>query len=336
VARVLQGAATGGAIGALSAALVELSAGLTPGLAPVVSSAAPTFGLAAGGLGASGLVQYGPAPTRLVYWLLLGCFALGAALAAAMRETTQRRPGALASLKPNAGLPVQARPTFVRVIPCLVALWALSSFYLSLGPGLASTIVGSRNLLWGGLVIFLMCGSGGVAVLAGKSAMARWAMLYGCVALCVGVGLTCGAIALASIALFIVGSIIAGVGFGLSFLGAFRAVSSLAAPAERAGTIAVIYIVSYLAFSVPIVIAGVAITRFGMHVVALVFSASVAVLAALGTLAALPTRRRGSAEQPRPVPACTLVPSCPGTVPPPFPDAASGIPIGTARNGNDG
>jgi len=290
LARVLQGLATGGAIAALSAALVELSAASSPGLAPVVNSAAPTLGLAAGGLGASALVQYGPAPMRLVYWLVLAGLVAGALLSVLMRETGERRPGALASLKPNAGVPVQARATFVKVLPCLVALWALSGLYLSLGPGLAAKTAGSANLLWGGLVIFLLDGGGGVAVVIGRGATARAAMLYGCCALFAGVALTFIAIATSSATFFIVGSLIAGAGFGLSFLGAFRALSSLARPSERAGTIAVIYVVSYLAFSVPVVIAGLAITRFGSHDVALVFSAGVAILAAVGTIAGLPPR----------------------------------------------
>lgn len=300
LARVLQGIATGGAIGALSAALVELSAGRSPGLAPVVNSAAPAFGLAAGGLGASALVQYGPAPMRLVYWLMLAGFVLGALVAAVMRETGERRPGALASLKPNASVPRQARAAFVKVLPCLVALWALSGFYLSLGPGIAARIAGSANLLWGGLVICLLCGSGGVAVLAGRSAAARSAMLFGCGALFAGVTVTFLAIAISSAAMFIIGSIIAGAGFGLSFLGAFRVVSTLAAPSERAGTIAVLYIVSYLAFSVPIVIAGVAATQFSSRDVALVFSAAVAGLAALGTIAGLPSSHRAHLSDPNP------------------------------------
>lgn len=316
LARVLQGAATGTAIGSLSAALVELAAGLAPGLAPVVSSAAPTFGLAAGGLGASVLVEYAPAPTRLVYWVLAAGFAVGALLAVVMRETGQRRPGALASLVPAAGVPPQARAMFVRVLPCLVALWALSGFYLSLGPGLATTIVGSRNSLWGGLVIFLLCGSGGVAVVLGRTSTARSAMLYGCACLFAGVGLTFGAIAASVFALFAIGSIVAGIGFGLSFLGAFRLLSGLAAPFERAGTIAAIYIVSYLAFSIPIIVAGIATRGFAAHDVALVFSAAVAVLAAVGTAAGLAAHEPVPTSQP-PTPRSSedLTP-CPGTVPP--------------------
>jgi MFS family permease len=316
LARVLQGLATGGAIGAMSAALVELSAGSSPGLAPVVNSAAPTLGLAAGGLASSALVQYEPDPMRLIFWLVLAGFVLGAILSVVMRETGRRRPGALASLKPKVGVSVQARSTFVKVLPCLVALWALSGLYLSLGPQLAGSIAGSANRVWGGLIIFLLNGTGATAVVIGKDLAPRRSMLYGCGALFAGVALTFAAIAMNSAPMLITGSVIAGAGFGLSFLGAFRAVSSLAATAERAGTIAAIYVVSYLAFSVPIVIAGIAIARFGLHRVALVFSAAVAILAALGTMAGLPPRKHvDTGGPPSAHPARDLTP-CPGTVPP--------------------
>jgi len=63
-------------------------------------------------------------------------------------------------------------------------------------------------------------------------------------------------------------------------------ITALAAPSQRAGVVAAIYIVGYLAFSVPALVAGVATTKFGLHSTALVYSASVAVLAvaALGIL----------------------------------------------------
>src|ERR1700728_889278 len=60
-ARVVQGIATGMATGAISAALVDLAPRRNPQLAPLVNSAAPTMGLAAGALGSSLLVHYGPA-----------------------------------------------------------------------------------------------------------------------------------------------------------------------------------------------------------------------------------------------------------------------------------
>jgi hypothetical protein len=71
-----------------------------------------------------------------------------------------------------------------------------------------------------------------------------------------------------------------GVGFGVAFLGAFRVVSGLAPPSERAGLVAAIWIVNFLAFSIPALIAGWAVTRFGLHRTALVYSGVVAALAA--------------------------------------------------------
>ena len=61
-ARALHGAAVGTSVSALGAALIDLQPEGRR-LAPVVTSAASILGLAAGGLAASALVQYGPAPT---------------------------------------------------------------------------------------------------------------------------------------------------------------------------------------------------------------------------------------------------------------------------------
>ena len=54
----------------------------------------------------------------------------------------------------------------------------------------------------------------------------------------------------------IVGQVIAGVGFGAAFTAALRLILPLAAEHQRAGVVAAIYVVSYVAFGVPIVIAG--------------------------------------------------------------------------------
>src|SRR5438132_3693793 len=78
-ARILQGLGTGMAAGAISAWLVDLQPPDRPGLGSVVGSVAPISGLAAGTLGAGLLVQYGPDPLHLVYWVLLALFVLALA-----------------------------------------------------------------------------------------------------------------------------------------------------------------------------------------------------------------------------------------------------------------
>jgi MFS family permease len=282
-ARVLQGIAVGAATGALGAALIDLQPEGS-GLAPVVNTGATILGLAVGALGASGLVQYGPAPTRLVWWLLLGAFFVAIAGILVMRESAARRPGVLTSLRPRVKVPPRARGTFAVAVPCLQAAWALAGLYLSLGPSLAAQVLGSPNRLWGGLTVFLLAGIGAAATVLCRGLAPPTAMLAGCLVLLTGAAVTFASIAAMSAAAFLSGTAVAGVGFGMAFLGAFRTLSALADPGERAALIAGIFTVNYLAFGIPALIAGVAVTRYGLHRTALVY---LGVIAALATAAAI-------------------------------------------------
>jgi hypothetical protein len=292
-ARALHGAAVGTATSALGAALIDLQ---PPGSrrAPVVTTAASLLGLAVGGLGTSALVQYGPAPTHLIWWLLLGADLAAAAAVLAMPETTPGRPGVLASLRPRVAVPRQARRTFAMALPCLIAVWMTSGFYLALGPSLAAQVLRSPDLLWGGLVIFLLNGTGTAATVAARGVSGPAAMLAGCLALLVGTAVTLAAIQATSGAAFLTGTAVAGAGFGTAMLGAFRTISTRAAPGQRAGLIAAYYIASYTAFSIPVVAAGIATTHAGLHRTALAYGAVIAVLAAVAA-AGLIFRRRSPA-----------------------------------------
>jgi MFS family permease len=292
-ARALQGLAVGLATGALGAALIELQREGS-GQAALLSSAAPTMGIALGALLTSALAQYGPAPTHLIWWLLLGGFLLAIVIMLAIPEPGKLRPGALASLRPKVSVPRAARSTFAVAVPCLVAVWALAGLYLSLGPALAAKLTHSHNLLWGGAVIFLLPGVGAVASVVVRDSNPSAAMLGGCLALLAGAGITIIAIATQSAAAFLVGTAVAGVGFGPAFTGAYRTVVVLATPDERAGLIAAIFTVSYLAFSVPALIAGIATSHYGLRPTALVYSVVIAVLVVAAASSFLFRRRLAS------------------------------------------
>src|SRR4051812_19440253 len=141
-ARIVQGFATGVATGALSAALIDLQPTERPHLGALLSAVAPPFGLALGALGSGLLVQYGPDPLRLVYWLLVAVFAVTIAGVTLIPETVDRGHGRLRdALRPRIGIPPELRATFVAVAPVLVATWALGGLYLSLGPSLAVSLL---------------------------------------------------------------------------------------------------------------------------------------------------------------------------------------------------
>jgi MFS family permease len=110
------------------------------------------------------------------------------------------------------------------------------------------------------------------------------------VALFAGAVITFVAIATRTSTLLLAGTAVAGLGWGPAFLGAYGTIVALARPEDRAGLVAAIFTVGYLAFSIPAVIAGVATSHYGLHKTALVYSSIVAVLAATAA-ASLAVRR---------------------------------------------
>jgi len=124
VARLVQGLATGGALGALGAGLVDLDRAK----GTIANAVAGPLGTATGGLVSGLFVQYLPAPTHLVYWVMVGVFGIQAIGIAFMAETSEPTAGAWASLRPRLALPPATRRPFLFAAPALVALWALAGF----------------------------------------------------------------------------------------------------------------------------------------------------------------------------------------------------------------
>jgi MFS family permease len=280
-ARILQGIGTGIAMGTISAALLDLQPKRSPRLGALLGVVAPLSGLAAGALGAGLLVQYAPDPTRLVFWLLLGGFAVTLLAAAAIPETVPSRGGWVGSLRPRLAVPRSLRTAFIATIPCLTATWALGGLVLSLGPSLTATVLGDRSHVAGALPIFIMAVVSALASIRLRDAHARATARGGLAGLIAGVCVVLVALAYGSIVLFMVGAAIVGLGFGPAFAGAFRALSNRAPADQRAALVSSILAVSYLAFSLPAIAAGAAATAFGLRETAFIYGGALIVLAAV-------------------------------------------------------
>ena len=201
LARLVQGVATGAALTTLAATVADLNPPHSPGRAGVVNGVAPTSGLALGALGCGALVQFAPAPTHLVYALLLGGMVLACLIVAAVPETSARRPGGLASLAPRLGVPARLRPEAYALVPILVASWALGGLYLSLGPSVAVSIFGLGSHLIGGLVVTLLCGTGAMTAFAVRAWPADRVLRTGAVLLTTGTALTLAGVQLHAVVL---------------------------------------------------------------------------------------------------------------------------------------
>ncbi|WP_077048904.1 MFS transporter [Pseudomonas sp. KK4] len=285
-ARVLQGFATGMATAVLSATLLDTDRQQ----GPLINSVAPLIGMALGGLGCGLLAEFAPAPLHLTYWLLLGLFVLQAIYVWRLPESVSPQPGAWASLRPTLHVPAQARSTLWRVLPLNTATWALGGFFASLAPSLVRAATGSTSNLIGGATVATLTMTGAMMIFFMRNRPASQALRLGASSLPTGVALILLGVHSASLSLFFSGTLVAGCGFGAGFLGAVRSLVPLALPHERAGLLSSFYVLSYLAFCLPSLLAGNLSHSFGL-VATTDGYAAVLIILSLGALFAMMVQR---------------------------------------------
>jgi MFS family permease len=286
VARLLQGIGTGVATGSISAWLLDLQPAAKPRLGGLASGIALLAGLGLGALAAGVLVQDAPDPLHLTFWLLAAVFVLALALMPALPDPVPQIPGWLRSIRPEIGIPQAARPTFAVFVPSLIASWAVGGLYLSLGPSLAISLLHTGSHVAGGAVIAALLGTAAIASYLARDANPRPMVVRGSLILAMGVGATLFAIWLDSLGALFVGSALTGVGLGPAFSGVLRSLAALAPANRRGGLLAAVYVVVYLSFSVPTIVAGVAVGRLGVRETAYGYGLVVMILAAITALAA--------------------------------------------------
>jgi predicted MFS family arabinose efflux permease len=292
-ARVLQGLATGAAVGAIGAGLVDLHAGR----GAVANAAGAMSGTAAGALGSALLVQLLPAPTKLIYLVLLVLFLVQAAGVWAIAETSPRAPGIRRALRPALAVPPRVREVLLIAAPSLIAVWALAGFYGSLGPSLAAQVARSDSTVLGGAALFALAASGALTLLLFHRTEPRRFGLAGNGLVMIGVAIVLWSVTATSVAGFFVGTVIAGAGFGAGFQGGLRTIVTLAGPAERAGVISVAYIICYLAMGLPAILAGVLVVHSTVTRTAQEFGITVIALAAITAVGTIVSARRTARQR---------------------------------------
>lgn len=283
LARAVQGLCVGTATTALGAAILDTDRKR----GPLLNSVTAFLGLMVGALGAAALVTFAPDPLHLVYEVLFALTAVMMALLFVMPETVSRKSGALASLRPHVRVPSQSRAALLRVAPATVATWALGGFSLSLMPTVVATTMGVSAPWVGGVVVATLMLAAALTVAALRQLPAQRLLVIGTAALSLGVLVSLLGIWQHSVAMLFAGSVIAGFGFGASFAGSLSTLLPTAEAHQRAGLLAAFYVLSYLAFSLPALAAGVAVPYAGLAVVAYVYGAVVIVLAIMSMIASL-------------------------------------------------
>ena len=298
VARGIQGIATGLALGAASASLLDLHPRRDPAGVGLTNGVASTAGLGLGVLTSAVVIDTLPAPRVLPYVVLFVLFAIALVGALLMPEpVTERSRPRLTPQKPS--VPAAVRRPFLLAALGVISSWSIGGLFLSLGPQLSGTLFHSTDHIVAGVSVFALAGAGSVGQLVfGRSAPWKGAA-YGSIALAVGMLMIVTATSDGSSALFVAGTVVGGAGFGVAFLGALRVLSAAIPNEHRAAVMSAFYIVAYLSISIPAIIAGVLVTPLGLQSTFEIFGSVVAGLALLVALEAWRQRPRDVERMPR-------------------------------------
>jgi MFS family permease len=279
VARIMQGLAAGAAIGTLSAGIVELAPAGKARLAGLLNALIPSVGLGLGALIAGAFAEWAPDPTTIVYVVVAAGLAALVVLIVFAPESEQLRRGGLASLVPRVRVAPPIRAAFLRGVPALFAPWAQMGLTLSLLVSVAAVQFGITNRFESGLLVVAVCLAGTISGFALRDVAPLRSTNLGSAALIVGTLVTLLGLSRDSLTVFVLGSALGGLGLGASLSGSIRTLSALPAPADRGEFFAGVYVVGYLAFSVPAVAAGFAAVHFGLRNTTYVYGAGVMLLA---------------------------------------------------------
>jgi predicted MFS family arabinose efflux permease len=294
VGRLISGLAAGLITSAATATLTEPEPQQDTRRASRVSTAASVFGLGLGPVLAGVLAQYGPLPVRLPFAVYLGLLVPAFGAVWVMPETVTARSPAPRWQPQRLAVSPQVRSAFVVAAAAGFAGFAILGLFTSLAPTFVRRELGIGNLAVAGAIVFVVFGASSVSQLLLHGLRDRVAIGIGLLALPLGLLLVVLALEQRSLALFLSGAVVAGLGQGLVFMGGLATINRLAPADQRAETISSYFVVSYVAISVPVIGVGFAAESFGLYDAALAFAVAIGALALVteAITFASPTRAR--------------------------------------------
>jgi predicted MFS family arabinose efflux permease len=290
--RIVQGIASGAATSAFTAAMVELAPEHKKRLGTILGSVSLTGGLAAGSLLAGLAIQFTPAANMIIFIALIVLTVIGGLVVVFSPETMKPNPGALRSMIPRVSIPPAARKEFAAAAPVVAAVWMLAGLSGGLAPSMVRSVFHLDSGLLDGLAGFVAPAVSAVIGLSFARVDSRRAMTIGIYSSIVGALGIIGGVFAGSLVIMIIGQAIAGVGFGACFTAALRLLFPLAPAHQRAGVVAAIYVVSYVAFGLPIIIEGQLVAPLGQIPAVVCYTALTVLLALISLIAQARLKRR--------------------------------------------
>lgn len=295
--RLLTGLALGAAIATATAHITDLDAG--PGAAPtrrsqIVATVANVGGLAVGPLLAGLVAVYVDADPRVVFGMFAALLALAVAGTALVPEG---RP--IARLRPRyrpqrLALPSTSRAEFSAALLGDFLVFSVFGVFAGLASGFLGGSLHRPSPVLAGLAVFISFGAGALTQVTTMTWPLRRLLALGIPVLITGLTVVVAAawVQPPSLVLFLAGAAVVGVGSGAIYRSTLTVVLAAAPAGERAGALALFFVVGYVGLSLPVIGAGVALLAVSFKVVLL----GLAVTVAVGLLLATPLLLRLSPD----------------------------------------
>jgi MFS family permease len=277
VGRVLSGLSAGIFTGTATATLLDLAPPDRRARATLVASIANMGGLGCGPLLAGLLSQWAGSPLRLTFWVDLALLVPAAIGIWAMPEpvVARTRP----RLRPQAlTIPTEMRATFIEAALAGSAGFAVLGLFTAVAPDFLAQELGVTSRAVVGLVVFAVFAASMVGQVMLELVPEAAAMPAGCLALIAGMGGLALGLAASSLALIVLGGVIAGFGHGLVFRTGLTAVNAKAPAAQRGAVASSFFVAMYVAISLPVIGEGILAQAVGLRPAGLTFAAAVAAL----------------------------------------------------------
>jgi MFS family permease len=289
--RVLSGLSAGIFTGTATVALVELVAPPRRGTASLLASGVNMLGLGCGPLLAGLLAQWAPWPTRLPYaadLLLL----LAALVVVLLSPETVQDPGGGRFRPQRPGVPAQARAAFVPAAVVAFAAFAVFGLLTAIEPAFLGSLLHLPSPALAGAVVFSMFAGSTVGQVVLARNTGPTTLPTGCVVLVAGLAGIAVALGTDLLTLLVIGTVIVGVGQGVSFRAGIAAVTAASPEDRRAETVSSFFVVAYVGISIPVILVGLAATAWGLRAAGIAFTIAVAALTVGALVAVLRLSRR--------------------------------------------
>lgn len=283
IGRVLSGLSAGIFTGTATVAVVELAPAEYKNRATLAATAANIGGLGLGPVLAGALAQYLPLPLLIPFAAHLVLIAAASACVLAVPETVEvRRP---VRFRPQRlQVPAEVHSAFVPAAISGFAGFMVLGLFTAVAPAFLGEVLGVTNKALIGLVVFSLFGASTAGQLALQRVPRRLAQSAGCAILIAGAGLVGAGVGAGSLMLFAGGAVVAGLGQGMSFRAGLSAVTA-SSPRERRGEVtSSLFVILYVAISIPVICVGAGAQMFGLVPTGLVFALLVAALSAASLL----------------------------------------------------